>query len=169
MPRVNRECIYNIGATRAQSPQALERSQLSTDAGGIESSRKPQVIRLQRDVGWPTRSAASSACTVIDGLRKAVLKHDEMRRSRKSNKTRKTKRVSAPTQARLLKKKALNQKDVARALIDPAIEQQMKTFEDGVQNFHQQKYAKAKPLFEKVLGGPGKDLADRARVHLRII
>ena len=38
-----------------------------------------------------------------------------------------------------------------------------------MQHFQQQKYAKAKPEFEKVVAGPGKDLADRARVHLRII
>lgn len=98
-----------------------------------------------------------------------MLKHDQMRRSSKSSKTKRTKRVSTPTQARFLKKKELKPKDAPRVLIDPAVEQQMKTFEDGVQNFHLQKYAKAKPLFEKVLGGPGKDLADRARVHLRII
>ena len=45
----------------------------------------------------------------------------------------------------------------------------MRAFEEAVQHFQQQKYAKAKPQFEKVIAGPGKDLADRARVHLRII
>jgi tetratricopeptide (TPR) repeat protein len=98
-----------------------------------------------------------------------MLKHGQMRRPRKPKKSGKTKRVSAPSQARFLKKKELKVKDAPRALIDPAVEQQMKTFEEGVQNFQQQKYAKAKPLFEKVLSGPGKDLADRARVHLRIV
>ena len=92
-----------------------------------------------------------------------------MRRSGKSKKSKKTRRVSAPIQVRFLKKKGLKTKESRRSIVDPAIEQQLKTFEEGVQNFHQQKYAKAKPLFEKVLSGPGKDLADRARVHLRII
>jgi tetratricopeptide (TPR) repeat protein len=91
-----------------------------------------------------------------------------MRRSRKSKKANKTRRVSAPTQLRMLKKKDLS-RESPRAVVDPATEQQLKGFEEAVQNFHQQKYAKAKPLFEKVLNGPGKDLADRARVHLRII
>jgi tetratricopeptide (TPR) repeat protein len=101
-----------------------------------------------------------------------VLKHAQMRHSGKSNKTRKAKRVSSPSQVRLLKKKELKEpkaKELPRPLVDPAVEQQMKTFEEGVQSFHQQKYARAKPLFEKVLSGPGKDLADRARMHLRII
>jgi tetratricopeptide (TPR) repeat protein len=95
-----------------------------------------------------------------------------MRRSRSSKRTRKAKRVSTPTQVRLLKKKDLRGtrgKELPRAVVDPAVEQQMKAFEEGVQNFHQQKYSKAKPVFEKVLSGPGKDLADRARMHLRII
>jgi tetratricopeptide (TPR) repeat protein len=91
-----------------------------------------------------------------------------MRSSRKSKKNRKAKRLSTSTQARFLKKKGLT-KEPPRALVDPLVEQQMKAFEEAVQNFHQQKYAKAKPVFEKVVNGPGRDLADRARMHLRII
>ena len=111
-------------------------------------------------------------CTRIDVLWKAVLKHAQMRHSGKSDKTRKAKRVSTPTQLRLLKKKGLREgkaKQLPRPVVDPAVEQQLKAFEEGVQNFNQQKFAKAKPVFEKVLTGPGKDLADRARTHLRII
>ena len=91
-----------------------------------------------------------------------------MRGSGKSRKNKKAKRLSVPTQVRFLKRKGLA-KEPPRAPIDPAVEQQLKSFEEAVQNFHQQKYAKAKPMFEKVISGPGKDLADRARVHLRII
>jgi Flp pilus assembly protein TadD len=68
----------------------------------------------------------------------------------------------------MLKKKELPTESL-RPVVDPASGQQLKAFEEAVQHFHQQKYAKAKPMFEKVLSGPGKDLADRARVHLRII
>ncbi len=53
-------------------------------------------------------------------------------------------------------------------LVDPAIEQQLKLYEEALQHFHQQRYAKAKPLLEKVIAGPAKEFADRARVHLRI-
>jgi tetratricopeptide (TPR) repeat protein len=55
-----------------------------------------------------------------------------------------------------------------RAIIDPAVEAQLKIFEEALAHFQQQRYAKAKPLFEKVLTGPSKEFADRARVHLRI-
>src|SRR6266704_1845902 len=73
-----------------------------------------------------------------------------MRRSGKSRKARKTRRVSAPIQVRFLKKKGLKAKESPRSIVDPAIEQQLKTFEEGVQNFHQQKYladpAKTSPI-----------------------
>lgn len=54
-------------------------------------------------------------------------------------------------------------------MVDPLFEQQLKLYEQAVQNFHQQKLAKAKELLEKVEAGPSKELADRARVHLRIV
>lgn len=50
----------------------------------------------------------------------------------------------------------------------PARQQQLKAYEEALKQFQQQKYAKAKPAFEKVLEGPGGELCDRARVHLRI-
>ena len=54
-------------------------------------------------------------------------------------------------------------------MVDPQFEQQLKTYEVAVQHFHQQKFVKAKELLEKVQAGPSKELADRARVHLRIV
>jgi tetratricopeptide (TPR) repeat protein len=71
-----------------------------------------------------------------------------------------------------LNKKSLSTKrsktKTPRPVVDPAVEQQLKFFEEALQHFQQQRYAKAKPLFEKVLVGPSKEFADRARVHLRI-
>lgn len=55
-----------------------------------------------------------------------------------------------------------------QAVVDPAVEQQLRVYEDALRNFQAQRYAKAKPLFEKVLAGPSTEFADRARVHLRI-
>ena len=78
-----------------------------------------------------------------------------MRGSGKSRKNKKAKRLSVPTQVRFLKRKGLA-KEPPRAPIDPAVEQQLKSFEEAVQNFHQQKYAKAKPIFEKVIADPAK-------------
>ncbi len=59
--------------------------------------------------------------------------------------------------------------EAIRQMVDPQFEQQLKLYEQAVQIFHQQKYAKAKELLEKVLIGPSKELADRAQVHMRII
>lgn len=54
-------------------------------------------------------------------------------------------------------------------LVDPAMQQQLKLYEEAVQALHDQKFAKAKLALEKVLAGPGKELADRARVHIKIV
>jgi tetratricopeptide (TPR) repeat protein len=59
--------------------------------------------------------------------------------------------------------------EAIRQMVDPQFEQQLKIYEQAVQIFHQQKYAKAKELLEKVLIGPSKELGDRAQVHMRII
>src|ERR1700724_4528350 len=53
-------------------------------------------------------------------------------------------------------------------LVDPLVQAQLKTYDEALALFHQQKFAKAKQELEKVLEGPSKGLADRARMHLRI-
>jgi tetratricopeptide (TPR) repeat protein len=58
--------------------------------------------------------------------------------------------------------------EAVRQMVDPEFEQQLKLYEQAVQNFHQQKYSKAKELLEKVMTGPSKELADRAMIHSRI-
>ncbi len=58
--------------------------------------------------------------------------------------------------------------EAMRQMVDPLFEQQLKLYEQAVQQFHEQKLAKAKELLEKVVQGPSKELADRAQVHLRI-
>jgi tetratricopeptide (TPR) repeat protein len=53
-------------------------------------------------------------------------------------------------------------------LVDPRVQAQLKLYDEALSQFHQQKYAKAKQDLEKVLEGPSKELADRARMHLKI-
>ena len=53
-------------------------------------------------------------------------------------------------------------------LVDPRVQAQLKLYDEALALFHQQKFAKAKAELEKVLEGPSKELADRARMHLRI-
>jgi tetratricopeptide (TPR) repeat protein len=70
------------------------------------------------------------------------------------------------------KKKNLNPPPPAQRggveLVDPRVQAQLKIYDEALALFHQQKFAKAKQELEKVLEGPSKELADRARMHLRI-
>jgi tetratricopeptide (TPR) repeat protein len=52
-------------------------------------------------------------------------------------------------------------------LVDPRVQAQLKLYDEALALFHQQKFARAKQELEKVIEGPSKELADRARVHLR--
>src|SRR3984893_19513492 len=53
-------------------------------------------------------------------------------------------------------------------LVDPLVQAQLKTYDEALSLFHQQKFAKAKQELEEVLRGPSKELADRARMHIKI-
>jgi tetratricopeptide (TPR) repeat protein len=76
----------------------------------------------------------------------------------KSSKTKKRKGLAAPP--------PLQRGGVE--LVDPRVQAQLKTYDEALAQFHQQKYAKAKQDLEKVLEGPSKELADRARMHIKI-
>ncbi len=96
-----------------------------------------------------------------------------MRRSRKTEKRSKAQGgFSSATRSSLMKKKDLTDSKpkpgVFQPIADAASDQQLKSFEEGLQLFQQQKYLKAKLIFEKVITGPNKEFADRARLHLRI-
>src|SRR5712691_5227453 len=73
---------------------------------------------------------------------------------------------------KLLKAKAMSSsvagRKQPREIVDPRVQQQLKQYEEAVRYFQQQKYHKAKQTLEKVLGGPSKEFADRAQMHLRI-
>jgi tetratricopeptide (TPR) repeat protein len=72
--------------------------------------------------------------------------------------------------------KPLSKKDLASAKAKalppdpdaPAKQQQLKLYEEALKHFQQQKFAKAKETLEDVVKGPSRELADRAKVHLRI-
>jgi len=53
-------------------------------------------------------------------------------------------------------------------LVDPLVQAQLKTYEEAMTLFHQQKFQRAKQELERVIAGPSRELADRARTHLRI-
>ena len=49
---------------------------------------------------------------------------------------------------------------------DPRFAQAVQNYEAGLKALQVHKYDRAKAYFEKVLGGPSPELADRASVHL---
>ncbi len=49
---------------------------------------------------------------------------------------------------------------------DPRVAQALQSYEAGLRALQEHKFEKAKPLLQKVLAGPSKELADRALVHL---
>jgi tetratricopeptide (TPR) repeat protein len=51
---------------------------------------------------------------------------------------------------------------------DPRVTQALQNYEAGLRALHEHKFEKAKPLFQKVLAGPSKELTDRASIHLSI-
>jgi tetratricopeptide (TPR) repeat protein len=53
-------------------------------------------------------------------------------------------------------------------LVDPRVQAQLKLYDEALSLFHQQKFARCKQELEKVLEGPSKELADRARMHVKI-
>jgi tetratricopeptide (TPR) repeat protein len=78
---------------------------------------------------------------------------------------------SSVAQSKLKKKNNLPAHPPQRGgveMIDPLVQAQMKVYEEAMSLFHQQKFQRAKQELEKVLAGPSKELADRARTHLRI-
>jgi tetratricopeptide (TPR) repeat protein len=95
-----------------------------------------------------------------------------MNHPRKRSRRRARRTTSAHTGRSLLKRKSLprasKKPKVHKVVTDPLVEQQLKQYEEALQHFQQQKYIKAKPIFEKVVVGPNKEFADRARLHLRI-
>src|SRR5438309_5297838 len=53
-------------------------------------------------------------------------------------------------------------------MVDPLVQAQMKLYDEALGLFHQQKFQRAKQELEKVVAGPSKELADRARMHIKI-
>jgi predicted Zn-dependent protease len=112
--------------------------------------------------------SAVSLTTPVSSARLA-----EMRRTGKSTKRGSERKSSRPSHKhKPLKSKSVSttaaHAEAVRQMVDPQFEQQLKLYEQAVQHFHQQKYAKAKELLEKAMTGPSRELADRAQVHLRI-
>src|SRR5487761_1432195 len=69
-----------------------------------------------------------------------------------------------------LKNKALQEtkhSSIFQDTSDHATQHQLRAYEEGLKFFQQQKFSRAKQALERVLEGPNKELADRARMNLR--
>src|SRR2546423_1205732 len=81
-------------------------------------------------------------------------------------------KAAARSQAKSQKKKPLGTPPPPQRggveLVDPLVQAQLKTYDEALSHFHAQRFAKAKQQLEEVLKGPSKELADRARMHLKI-
>lgn len=55
-----------------------------------------------------------------------------------------------------------------KKIVDPRVAQAMKVYEEAIRHFNKQSFRRAKEIFEKVVAGPSRELAERARVHLAI-
>jgi tetratricopeptide (TPR) repeat protein len=79
-------------------------------------------------------------------------------------KSKKTKMVK-PTSGKMLEmKKPAKQKSAP--IHDPAFAQAVQNYESGLRFLQERKFDKAKALFQKIISGGPKELADRAGVHL---
>ena len=65
----------------------------------------------------------------------------------------------------MAQKASPNKKTIAE---DPRYVQALQSYESGLRAMQEHKFDRAKPLFQKVLTGPSKELIDRATVHLNI-
>jgi tetratricopeptide (TPR) repeat protein len=80
-------------------------------------------------------------------------------------------KTAAHHKSKTKKTKGLPQRAPQRGgveMVDPLVQAQMKLYEEAMSLFHQQKFQRAKQELERVIAGPSKELADRARTHLRI-
>ena len=110
---------------------------------------------------WPEFGAKGMALTGIDcsvSIRRMAKAQKPSRSSQSHSKPLKKKGLSAPPPAQR----------GGVELVDPRVQAQLKTYDEALALFHQQKYQKAKQELEKVLEGPSKELIDRAKMHLRI-
>ncbi|MFQ5695171.1 MAG: hypothetical protein ACE5HB_04205 [Terriglobia bacterium] len=55
-----------------------------------------------------------------------------------------------------------------KKIVDPRVARAVKQYEEAMRQFGRQSFRRAKDIFEKVVTGPSRELAERARVHVAI-
>jgi tetratricopeptide (TPR) repeat protein len=100
---------------------------------------------------------------------KAVRRKAARSRSRRAAKAGRRVRSSHPVakgRKKLKKAKKAQKAKRLKKVVDPRVAQAMKQYEEAMRQFNKQSYRRAKAVFEKVVVGYSRELAERARVHL---
>jgi predicted Zn-dependent protease len=154
-PRVS-PCLYCSYSVRDSAPNSTPYFSPMPPFGNASRSCPPQIARSH-----PLTPESSSAS--IRSMAKA--------RKPSSGSSRHSK-GTARSQSKSQKKKTFPPPPPAQRggveLVDPLVQAQLKVYDEALSLFHQQKFARAKQELEKVLEGPSKELADRARMHVKI-
>lgn len=99
--------------------------------------------------------------------RKNKRRSAKLRRKRTSAKPRRRARPTAPRRSVHQRARRLQPRKPAK-IVDPQLAQAMKLYEEAMVYFNKQSFRRAKDIFQKVVAGPSRELAERARVHLAI-
>lgn len=109
----------------------------------------------------PARKPKKRVKKKVSGGRRPRAKVRKPRRAAKrARKSRRPARRLKPARGKAARK--------PKKVIDPRVAQATKTYAEGMKHFNKQSFRRAKALFEKVVGGYSRELAERARVHIAI-
>ena len=118
------------------------------------------------------KPAATCLIPLVDGIDLLCYIHAMAKAHKPSSGSGGRSKGASQNQSKSLKRKSLTAPPAPQRggveLVDPRVQAQLKTYDEALGLFHQQKFAKAKQDLEKVLEGPSKELADRARMHIKI-
>lgn len=92
-------------------------------------------------------------------------------RSKRTGRARRASRRNTTVRGKHMKTKSVSRsarRKPPEEPVDPRLVQQRKLYEEAVVYFQQQKFHKAQQAFLKSLEGPGAEIADRAKMHLRV-
>lgn len=88
---------------------------------------------------------------------------------RSSGRPRRSHRSSAPKPSARSARQVRSAHPVnSQKVVDPLVAKTIKLYEEAMRHFNKQSFRRAKEGFEKVVAGPSRELAERARVHLAI-
>jgi tetratricopeptide (TPR) repeat protein len=86
----------------------------------------------------------------------------------KARKVKARRAASARRSSKMRARKSTRRAGPAKEILDPRVQQQVRLYDEAMRDFNAQRFARARQLFDKVAEGFSSELADRARMHIRI-